>query len=1392
MTSKFKRVLAISTLLAMCGGMLSDFTEGRFGTAQAFQEIELPAVELSVKISEENFPDKNFRSYVKNNFDKNNNGYLEKAEIMAVKEIDVYFRNISSMKGVEYFKELTLLDCSRNDLTSLDISNITELEYLFCNNNKLESLDVSSNSKLNTLYCYSNKLESLDVSNNAELLYLDCSANKLTSLDVSNNPALSFLGCESNVYDIELNGGKYDLSKLPEDFDISRASDWSNASVDGTVLTVSDPAKGISYSYDIGGGRKAVFTLNPVSGILSENMVSVIKNQVYTGKAVEPELEIFCGDAELFLNEDYTVVYKNNVNVGTAQAVITATGGLYEGEVTVEFTIEPMYVFGAQITLGDTLTYNGKKQTQVVESVVVNGITLTEDDYTVTGNTAVKAGDYLLTITGKGNFTGTATAKWSIEKEADNVEISKENFPDNSFRSYVKNNFDKNNNGYLEKAEIIAVNEISVNSRNISDLKGVEYFKELTYLDCSDNKLESLDIRKNTELTALYCYYNKLESLDVSKNTKLIRLYCDSNKLESLDVSNNAELLELFCENNLLESLGVNNNSKLTHLYCYSNKLESLELSNDTGLLYLFCDNNNIKNLDISNNTALTYLNCNNNNLTRLDISNNTELIYLYCNTNKLTSLDVSNNSRLIDPECRSNTYDIGLTGDKYDLSELPRGFDINRTSEWSNASVDGTVLTVSDLTKSVSYSYDIGGGMKAVFTLNPVSGTITENMVSVTENHTYTGKAIEPGIEIFCGNKELIFGEDYTVVYKNNVNAGTAQAVITAKGDFYRGEVTVEFTIDPVDVSKAQINSGDTLTYNGTEQTQTVESVVVNSITLTEEDYDIKGNTAVDAGDYILDIIGKGNFTGTASAKWSIEKAVPEVVPVVPEGKYTKGDNLPEIDYKSSITGSIAWLTELSDGLSDGENELVWEFVPEDTDNYKSVTGTIILEVQAKETTDTIISLDYPISDYDVSVSANGGFILTNKHTGEIISLPGFLENPLDYDFIYNGESQIPGGGSREVIEGTSEEDNNLSAGNGFNVFYAGEGDDTINGGADIDFMYGENGNDRIFGGNGVNIVFGRDGNDTVYDGEDGSYLDGGAGDDMIYGGGGADVLDGGAGNDYLQGDHGNNTYVFGKGYNQDTVNASSGLNTVVIHGYEQSDMINTCNLRNDLIIRFVNSDDCLIIERFFDYNSNRDFNFVFDNGTVLLQCDITAKNEPIDGTDADEWLAVQNSSDAVINGNGGNDGISGGSGNDALCGGPGDDTLYGNDGDDVLDGGTGSDVLNGGNGSDKYIWAKGYGRDTVNEWGSGCSTIELSDIRSDEVSVTDQWGSDLVLSVSGTEDTLIISNFKWGQEAYTFKFADGVVATVNKDTWTLEFSQFSGFVDIDNIEDMEHVVIS
>ena len=106
-------------------------------------------------------------------------------------------QNISDLTGIEDFTALTVLWCTGNQLTSLDISANTALNTVFCQGNQLTSLNLSGATALDTLDCENNQLASLDVSNTA-LTYLLCNGNLLTSLDVSQNTALTRLMCYNN------------------------------------------------------------------------------------------------------------------------------------------------------------------------------------------------------------------------------------------------------------------------------------------------------------------------------------------------------------------------------------------------------------------------------------------------------------------------------------------------------------------------------------------------------------------------------------------------------------------------------------------------------------------------------------------------------------------------------------------------------------------------------------------------------------------------------------------------------------------------------------------------------------------------------------------------------------------------------------------------------------------------------------------------------------------------------------------------------------------------------------------------------------------------------------------------------------------------------------------
>ena len=167
-----------------------------------------------VAINEINFPDSNFRGFVKLNYDKNNDNILQRSERDAVTEIDLYDTGASdakSLKGIEHFTKLKVLGVvSCYKLTALDVSKNHALEKLECYANDLTTLDLSKNPALKDLSCESIDLRSLDLSNNPALTDLSCSNNQLTALDLSQCPALEKLDCRSN------NMTELDVSKNPK------------------------------------------------------------------------------------------------------------------------------------------------------------------------------------------------------------------------------------------------------------------------------------------------------------------------------------------------------------------------------------------------------------------------------------------------------------------------------------------------------------------------------------------------------------------------------------------------------------------------------------------------------------------------------------------------------------------------------------------------------------------------------------------------------------------------------------------------------------------------------------------------------------------------------------------------------------------------------------------------------------------------------------------------------------------------------------------------------------------------------------------------------------------------------------------------------------------------
>ena len=198
--------------------------------------------------------------------------------------------------------------------------------------------------------------------------------------------------------------------------------------------------------------------------------------------------------------------------------------------------------------------------------------------------------------------------------------INSTTFPDENFRNWVLGQ-KCGSDGYITPPEMREYTFIDLLGKGIASLQGIEYFTALKELNCSNNKLTTLNLSKNTALTDLVCMNNNLTNLYVSNNTALRELFCTGNSLATLNVSKNTALQLLYCSGNNLTTLNVSNNTALTKLDCGINKLTTL---------------------DLSNNKALTELNCSDNKLTTLKLNSGMTINEVYCDGNKLRGSSVT------------------------------------------------------------------------------------------------------------------------------------------------------------------------------------------------------------------------------------------------------------------------------------------------------------------------------------------------------------------------------------------------------------------------------------------------------------------------------------------------------------------------------------------------------------------------------------------------------------------------------------------------------------------------------------------------------------------------------------------------------------------------------
>ncbi|KXK16519.1 MAG: PKD domain-containing protein [Saprospiraceae bacterium] len=188
------------------------------------------------------------------------------------------------------------------------------------------------------------------------------------------------------------------------------------------------------------------------------------------------------------------------------------------------------------------------------------------------------------------------------------------NIPDVNFKTYLLENFEINTNGddkiECEEAEGF-FGLMDCSGLDIADMTGLEAFTGVSAINCSGNKLSSLDVSKNTSLSQLNCSNNDINSLKLGENESLWLLNCSGNLLDNVDISKTPWLEEVDLSDNRLASFDISGNVKISRLSCHDNLLSYLNLANGNNALFQAIDARNNPELICIQVDDATYSNTN-------------------------------------------------------------------------------------------------------------------------------------------------------------------------------------------------------------------------------------------------------------------------------------------------------------------------------------------------------------------------------------------------------------------------------------------------------------------------------------------------------------------------------------------------------------------------------------------------------------------------------------------------------------------------------------------------------------------------------------------------------------------------------------------------------------
>ena len=850
-----------------------------------------------------------------------------------------------------------------------------------------------------------------------------------------------------SLSDATITGLSQEYAKTGSQLDIAPIITYNGVVLDNVdfdiyITTKDDTSTQLPYVIDVGnyilfiedgvnleGSYQFEFFVSTNEHNISEATVTGLTNQTYTGSAITPTPTVTFNSTTLVKDTDYTLNYSNNTNVGTAKIEIVGKGN-YLSSKTVTFEIVPLEIDNSNITVSNVAdqTYTGSDLTPSV-TVTFNSTNLEQDtDFTVSYSDNVNAGTATITITGIGNFTGSRTTTFTINKkqiatptlqsvyydataktpsiaanlayELDDPTFNRTNAGDYQVTLALK---DTSNTKWLDTNDATIDVTWTINKLNINVLTFENV--ESAYQETINGdpititpviKLNST-VLDNSEFTIWYTdrstpvvakdpiepgnYYIWFSGINFTGSTNL-QFTINKNVYDINDTVIQAIANQTYTGSAITPDLVITHESRLNPLVKGTDYTVSATSNTNVGTATITITGIG----DFKNSKQVTFTivakDIASEDITVGDISNKT---YTGSAITVLNSEIVVNQNNLLNPLINNTDYTVSYLNN-----------------------VDAGTATIT-ITGIGNYT----GTRTKNFTIDPKS--IASATVSEISDMKYEGSPLTPEPTVTDGTTTLTKNTDYTLSYDNNSASGTATITITGINN-YSSFKEVTFRIYLYEISDADIAAIANQAFTGSAVTPALTITHGSNPLTVNTDYTVTYSNNINASNTtnnpnlaVATIKGKGDFGGEATTTFTILPKNLEKQDSL--NNYVITISIPDYDYTGSvITPTITIIdTERNNNLlAPTDYAVQYDKTLQAVDTYTATISGTNNYTGSRQVTFDINSLD--IADATVSPISN------QAYTGNEIEPTNFtvshnnhvLTNGVDYSLSYTDNTDI------------------------------------------------------------------------------------------------------------------------------------------------------------------------------------------------------------------------------------------------------------------------------------------------------------------------------------------------------------------------------------------------